>query len=125
MQISILELLKISPAHKEIWEKALVDTMIPNDLEVCTFQAMVGHLIAPHCLSFLENDDISLTHPHNATIYIEVIIHQIWIKRLIDGGAGLNICTLKLARALGFLENEIDPKKNITIKSYDDEERPS
>lgn len=44
---------------------------------------------------------------------------------LIDGGAGLNICTLKLICALGFSEESIDPRKKITIKAYDDEERSS
>lgn len=75
-QISILKLLKISPAHKDILEKALVDTTVPTNLEFCQFQAMVGHLTVPHCLSFSENDDASLTHPHNTTLHIEVIIHK-------------------------------------------------
>lgn len=44
---------------------------------------------------------------------------------MIDGGVGLNICTLKLIRALGFSEESIDPHKKITIKAYDDEERSS
>ena len=44
---------------------------------------------------------------------------------LIDGGAGLNICTLKLVLALGFSKNVVDPKKKITIKAYDEEERSS
>lgn len=53
-QISILELLKISPSHKEVLEQALVATMVPNNLDVCQFQAMLGHLTVPHCLSFFE-----------------------------------------------------------------------
>lgn len=125
-QISILELLKISPAHKEILEQALVATTVPNNLEFFQFQAMVGHLTAPHCLSFSKNDDVSLTHPHNVSLHMEVLIHKNWVKRvLIDGGAGLNICTLKLICALGYLENAIDARRKITIKSYDDEERSS
>jgi hypothetical protein len=44
---------------------------------------------------------------------------------LIDGGASLNICTLKLVHALGISKNCIDPHRKITIKEYDDEERAS
>lgn len=33
-QISILELLKISPTHKDILEQALTDTTIPNNLDI-------------------------------------------------------------------------------------------
>lgn len=44
---------------------------------------------------------------------------------LIDGGVGLNICTLKIICALGYLENSIDFRRKITIKPYDDEERSS
>ena len=87
---------------------------------------MVGHLSAPHFLSFSEHDDVSLTHPHNSALHIEVLIHKHRVKRvLIDGGAGLNICTLKLIRALGYSDEAIDTRRKITIKAYDEEERSS
>lgn len=75
-QISIFELLKISPSHKEVLEQALMATTILNNLDVCQFQAMVGPLTTPHFLSFSEQDDVSLTHPHNASLHIEVLIHK-------------------------------------------------
>lgn len=122
-QISILELLKLSPTHKEILEKALVETNVPLNLEVDKFQNMVGHLFYPHCLSFPKQDDMSLNHPQNLPLHIEVLIQKHRVKRvLIDGGAGLNICTLNLVKALGFYEGAIDSKKKIMIKAYDDEE---
>lgn len=69
---------------------------------------------------------MSLNHPQNLPLHIEVLIHKHRVKRvLVDGGAGLNICTLSLVKALGFFEEAIDPKKKITIKAYDDEERAS
>ena len=87
---------------------------------------MVGHLNTPHYLTFYEHDDVSINHPHNAALHIEVLIHKHHVKRvLIDGGTGLNICTLKLVYTLGYLENVIDPRRKITIKAYDDEERSS
>lgn len=125
-QISILELLKISPTHKEILDKALFQMTVSTDLDVNRFQAMVGHFSSPTCLSFLDKDDVSMTHPHNSSLYLEVMIHKFHVKRvLIDGGAGLNICTLKVVQALGFVEDSIDLRRKITIKSYDDEERTS
>ncbi|GLJ28698.1 hypothetical protein SUGI_0565650 [Cryptomeria japonica] len=75
-QISILELLKLSPAHKEILEKALVDTTVSKDLDIDQFQTMVGYLTTPHCLSFTKEDDMSLQHPHNAPLHIEVLIQK-------------------------------------------------
>lgn len=107
-----MELLKISPAHKEILEQALVPTTVPNNLEVFQFQAMVGLLTTPHCLSFFENDDVSLTHPHSVALHIEVLIQKHQVKHvLIDGGVGLNIYTLKLICALGYSKNAIDARR--------------
>lgn len=125
-QISILELLKISFAHREILEQALLETSVPKDLDLDRFQSMVGHLTLPHYLSFSEEDDNSLNHPHNQPLHIEVMIHKHRVKCvLIDGGAGLNIYTYNLITQLGYSENVIDPRKKITIKAYDKEERTS
>ena len=39
---------------------------------------------------------------------------------MIDGGVGLNICTLKVVKGLGYFEEDVDPSCKITINSYDD-----
>lgn len=44
---------------------------------------------------------------------------------MIDGGVGLNICTLRVVIGLGYTENDIDSSRRITIKAYDDAEHPS
>lgn len=44
---------------------------------------------------------------------------------MVDGVAGLNICTLRVIIVLKFYKSDIDPSRRITIKSYDDVERPS
>jgi hypothetical protein len=75
-QISILELLKISPIHKNILEEALVNKNVNTNLDVKKFQAMVGHFSSPTCLSFLEKDEASMTHPHNSSLCLEVMIHR-------------------------------------------------
>ena len=41
---------------------------------------------------------------------------------MIDGGVGLNICTLKVVKGLGYSKNDVDPSRRITIKAYDDGE---
>lgn len=58
-QISILELLKISYAHTQILDKALLATNVPKDLG--QFQSMVDHSTSPHYLSFSEEDENSLS----------------------------------------------------------------
>ncbi|GLJ06735.1 hypothetical protein SUGI_0046600 [Cryptomeria japonica] len=124
--ISILELLRISPAHKAILDKVLRDTPVPTDLNVDQFQAMVGYLSVPHSLTFTEADDASVSQPHNAPLHIEAFIHKHQIKQvLIDGGAGLNICTLSTIKQLGYLDKVVNATNKITIKAYDDEERSS
>lgn len=44
---------------------------------------------------------------------------------MIDDGAGLNICTMRVILGLGYSEDDIDPSRKITIKAYDDAERTS
>lgn len=99
---------------------------MPIDLHVDQFQAMVGHIASPHTLTFTENDNFSMQQPHSVPLHIEVLVCRVKIKQvLIDGGEGLNICTLKLIRDLGSDENAVHPKKKITIKAYDEEEHSS
>ena len=110
-QISIFELIKISPAHRKILDKALTEANIPQDLDLEWFQSMVGHLTLPYYLSFSEEDDTSLSHPHNQPLHIEVMIHQKRVFRvLIDNGAGLNIVFGALLRQLDYDVESIDPR---------------
>ena len=87
---------------------------------------MVGHLTLPSYLSFSEEDDTSLSHPHNQPLHIEVMIHQKRVRRvLIDNGVGLNIVSAALLRQLDYDAESIDPHRRITIKAYDEVERKS
>ncbi|GLJ04701.1 hypothetical protein SUGI_0001540 [Cryptomeria japonica] len=84
---------------------------------------MVGYLSIPHSLTFTESDDASMSQPHNAPLHIEAFLHKHRIKRvLIDGGAGLNICTLSIIKQLGYSDKAMNSTNKITIKAYDDEE---
>ena len=84
---------------------------------------MVGHLTSPHYLSFSEEDDHSLSHPHNNPLHIEVMIGQKPVRYvLIDNGAGLNICFASFLSQLGYGDDCIDARKKITIKAYNEEE---
>lgn len=78
--ISILELLFLSPSHKAILDKTLRETFVPIDLKVGQFQAMAGYLSTPHCLTFIEVNDVSVTQPHNAPLHIESFLHNNRIK---------------------------------------------
>lgn len=87
---------------------------------------MIGNLTHGTHIAFTEQDIPSDKLLHNDALHLEAYIHKKRIRRvLIDGGAGLNICTLKLVKALGYFELHIDSSKRINIKAYDDEERPS
>jgi len=123
--ISILELLRLSPAHKAILDKALQESSVPNNINITQFQSMVASIAAPCHLTFSDKDLQPSMHPsHNEALHIEVFVNQRRIKRvLIDGGAGLNICSLKLIKQLGYSEKNVDTSKVITIRAYDDAER--
>lgn len=82
---------------------------------------MVGHLTSPHYLSFSEEDDNSLSHPHNQLLHIEVMIHQKYTCcMLIDNWSGLNIFSTTFLKKLGYSKESIDPCHKITIKAYDE-----
>lgn len=84
-------------------EQELIETNVPNNLDIDRFQAMVAHMTEPHNISFSEHNDVSLNHPHNTPLHIKVLVYKHRVKRVLtDGGASLNICTLKLIHALGF-----------------------
>ena len=54
------------------------------------------------------------------------MIHRTHVRHvLINGGAGLNICSLSLLQTLGYSKKVIDTRRKITIKAYDEVERSS
>lgn len=125
-QITIFELLKISPKQMEILDKALAEASVPKELDLDQFQSMAGHLTSLHYLFFSKEDDNSLSHPHNQAFHIKVMTHKSHIKHvLIDGGARLNIFSYNWIQQLGFSEHAIDLHKKITIKAYGEEEMTS
>ena len=65
-QISIFELLELSPLHKDILEKALHSASVPMDIDTELFQAMVNHISSPHHLTFSEEDDRAPSHPQTS-----------------------------------------------------------
>ncbi len=91
-QISIFELLELSPLHKDILEKALRSASVPTDIDIDQFQAIVNYISSPHPLAFSEEDDRAPSHPHDLALHIEVQIFHTRVRRvLIDNGVGLNI----------------------------------
>lgn len=125
-QISILDLLRISPTHKAILKKTLQESYVLNDIDVNWFEAMVRYLKSPHHITFLDQDYSSPKPSHNDALHIKVFIHKHKVRWvLVDGGVGLNICSLKLVKALVFFYACVDATKSIVIKEYDDEEHSS
>ena len=87
---------------------------------------MLNHIASPHYHSFLEEDDKSLSHPHNLALHFDVMIHRTYVRSfLIDGGFGLNLCSLSLLNTLGYSKKAINTRRKITIKAYDEVERSS
>lgn len=95
-------------------------------MDQSALHAMVATITASSRVAFSEKDIPIDRGTHNDPLHLEAYVHNKRIRRvLIDGGAGLNICTLKLISELGYSHLHIDPTKKINIKAYDDEECPS
>ena len=123
-QISILDLLRSSPQHQKVLDQALKESIVPNNIDVAQFQAMVGTLSSSHHITFSPRDVPQDRPKHNDPLYLEVFIHNAKVRHvLIDGGAGLNICTLQVVKNLGYTEEDVDSSRRIIIKAYDDGER--
>ena len=99
---------------------------VSKNLDVDQFQNMVNRIASPHYLSFLEEDDKSLSHPHNLSLHIEVMIHRTHVRHvLIDGGVGLTNCSLSLLKTLGYSKKIIYTRRKIMIKASDEAKRSS
>ena len=84
---------------------------------------MVGTLFSSHHITFSPQDIPKDRPGHNDPLHLEVFIHNAKVRCvLIDGGAGLNICTLKVVKGLGYSEEDVDSSCKITIKAYNDGE---
>ena len=87
----------MSPLYKDILEKALCSTNVPIDIDVKRFQAMVNHISSLQYLTFSEEDDQALSHPHNLALQVEVQIFCTRVRQvLIDNGARLNIISFNV-----------------------------
>lgn len=88
MQISILELLQISPNHQAILEKSLQSTTIPTNLDSNNFQEMLGYLTNFHHATFTKQDYSTKKIGHNDPLHREVLVHKTKVRRvLVDRGA--------------------------------------
>lgn len=121
-QISLFELLRISPTHRAILDKALQESIVSRDMDESVLQSMVGTITSSSRVAFTEKE-IPIDRIRNN---LEAYVHNKRIRRvLINGGECLNICTLKLIKELGYPQFHINSTKKINIKAYDDEECPS
>ena len=103
-QIKLFKLLYILPTYRKIIEKSFNETSIPQDFNRERFQSIVGHLTSPHYFSFSKEDNNSLSHPHNQSFHIEVMIHQKCVCHVfINNGVGLKYCLYYSAQTIGLL----------------------
>ena len=82
---------------------------------------MVGNLFASKYITFSPQDIPKDKPSHNDPLHLEVFIHRAKVRCvLIDGGEGLNICTLNIDKGFSCSEEDVDPSQRIKIKAYDD-----
>ena len=86
MQISILDLLCTSPQHQKILDQALKESVVPDNIDVAQFQAMVGSLSTSQHITFSPQDIPKDKPNHNDPLYLKVFIHKDKVRCvLIDG----------------------------------------
>lgn len=74
--ILILELLKMSPMHRAVLDKALIESTVLTDIDVDQFQARIGHLAISQHVAFFDNDISPDKLPHNDPLHLEVFVHN-------------------------------------------------
>ena len=91
-------------------DQALKELVVPDNIDVAQFQAMVGNLSTSQHITFCPQD-IPKDKPNpNDPLHLEVFVHNVKVRRvLIDGGVGMNICIIKVVKGLGYYENDVDP----------------
>ena len=104
-------------------DQALKESVVPDNIDVAQFQAMVGNLSTSQHITFSPRDIPKDKPNHNVPLYLEVFIHKAKVRCvLIDGGGRLNIYTLNVVKGLGYSEEDVDPSHRIIINTYDDGE---
>ncbi|KAH9295807.1 hypothetical protein KI387_039395, partial [Taxus chinensis] len=108
--ISLMELLKESPSFQDILTHALNESRVPHTLNVQQFQAMIANLTPETpILSFGPQDMLNPNLINNNSLYIEAYVTNHKVKRvLIDNGATLNICSIKMLCCLGHTIDDLD-----------------
>lgn len=97
-QVSILELLKTSPIHKDILEETLLESHVPDNINDAQFQALIRNLATQQHLVFSSNDTPTNDY-HNKPFHIEALIQKHEVKCiLVDSGSGLNLYTYKFIK---------------------------
>ena len=118
-QISILDLLRTSPLYQEILDSTLRESRIPSDINATEFHNLVGYLSASCALSFKTTNILVVEPDQTLPLRIAVMVSNFVVKRLmIDNGSGLNSCTRKFIKQVGYTEADII-NEVITIKAYD------
>ena len=104
-------------------DQALKELVVLDNIDVSQFHVMFGNLSTSQHVTF-SPWDIPKDRPNqNDPLHLDVFIHNTKaIYVLIDGGVGLNIYTLKVAKGLDYSKEDMDPSYRIIIKAYDDGE---
>ncbi|XP_070008594.1 uncharacterized protein [Nicotiana sylvestris] len=122
-QISILDLLQSSEAHKNALMKILSETYVPSNITGGEMANMVGQVLESHKITFHEDELPPEGLGHNKALHITAQCEDHFITRiLVDGGSSLNICLLITLRTFGKRLHEVKDGA-ISVKAFDGYQR--
>lgn len=121
--ISIWELMMASPIHRASIAALLSKAAVPIETTPENLTQMITTMAGVNSISF-SDEDLPAMGPHHVNpLYITVEARKSRISKvLVDGGSALNVCPLKTAKNLGFLETDFEECKQ-KIRAYDNSAR--
>lgn len=118
VQISLFELIHSSDRHRNTLEKFLAKVHIPTHIEVNTLDTFMDTMLTQDTITFSKDELPQRGKNHNDAIFITVGCRNKWVpKVLIDGGSGVNIIPLSVAKQLEDNEEKLSVS-NLVIRDF-------
>ena len=108
--ISIWDLIHTSSEHREAFLRVFQAAHVSPTIEPTILESMVGMITVSQVISF-SSDELPLVGiNHNQPLFITVQYQNFRILlTLVDNGASLNVCLLRIASKLRFKTEDITP----------------
>ncbi|KAI4313097.1 hypothetical protein MLD38_037869 [Melastoma candidum] len=122
-QISLFDLINSSDKHRNSLERFLAEVHVPPEIEDNAFDIFMNGMLAQNPITFSDQDVPKGAEESNKALFITLSCMGNQISKvLIDGGSGVNILPLGVARQLGLDVKNMSPP-SLNIRAFDGAKR--